>query len=72
MQSQAIHLRVIMQAVVEVERFIISEDLNGSSDQEKASNMRPFHYRSRNMHVLPLPFTKHGDVMLDHGIWEMR
>jgi len=51
----------MMQAVVEVEGFIISEDLNGSSDQKEASNTRPFNYRSWNVHV------KHGDAMLDLG-----
>ena len=47
-------------------RLRASSYLNGSSDQEEASNTRPFNYRSWSMHV------KHGDAMLDHGIWEMR
>ena len=47
-------------------RLRASSYLNGSSDQEEASNTRPFNYRSWSMHV------KHGDIMLDHGIWEMR
>ena len=42
-------------------RLRASSYLNGSSDQEEASNTRPFNYRSWSMHV------KHGDAMLDLG-----